>query len=261
MITPKVFCGFIYPFIVISNLLALNDFNSGNHDQIEQLFDSFLSEDLTKEERLPFQKMQMKALHSSSRFSDLCGFAQVVFNEMGYKPFPRLVTKAHVFASFVKTKRRVERCRGKIADLPLLTDNSRIFGFMILESLCEAAYFLGKPVMALTVLRGVRWALKYGVCEESFFALGLYAVILVTMNDLKAAADVGEEVYQLAIRLKHECPAQLRDQLDGLVFPWTKPLAGRIKPLMGGHSVGMRSGHVLVRFCYILLFLCNFRIF
>ena len=98
--------------------------------------------------------------------------------------------------------------------------------------------------MPLVVFRETRWTMKYGLCENSPMALIMCSSVLIATNDLKGGAEIGRIAEQLLEKLNPERTlCRCRYILEGLVYHWTSPLANRLKPLMDGYAVGIRSGH------------------
>lgn len=131
-----------------------------------------------------------------------------------------------------------------LADLPELTNPTKLAAIRILASIVSATYLASPNVFPLTVFKQVELSAKYGNAAESAFAYATYGLILCgVVGDLQGGYKFGELALKLLDRFnaKH-LQARTLFVVNSFVRHWQEPLQNTIPSLQAAFQIGRDTG-------------------
>ncbi|MBD2679341.1 MULTISPECIES: AAA family ATPase [Nostoc] len=131
-----------------------------------------------------------------------------------------------------------------LADLPKLTNPTKLAAIRILASIASATYLAAPNVFPLTVFKQVELSAKYGNAAESAFAYATYGLILCgVVGDLPGGYKFGELALKVLDRFnaKH-LQARTLFVVNSFVRHWQEPLQNTISSLHAAFQIGRDTG-------------------
>lgn len=132
---------------------------------------------------------------------------------------------------------------------PIMTDPSQIATMKLLDLTASYA-FQAKNTMLLLfcTIKMVRLTVRHGMSSPAPSAFAQYgALVFGVLNDLKAGVDIGEMALEMTNRLEgvaNNLPNKSLVILRtwGFTLSYSRPIRNALKPLLQGHSDGMKFG-------------------
>jgi predicted ATPase len=132
----------------------------------------------------------------------------------------------------------------EIATLSPMKDRRRIEVMRFLDKLGTYCYLSENILFAITILRRLKYTIRYGVCDSSAINFGGLGMILTgKLFDFQAGSTYAR--YSLLLLEKLESStvhARTLFLAYGFVLPWTQATRGNLKYLLKAYEVGMQTG-------------------
>ncbi|MBE9003656.1 AAA family ATPase [Fortiea sp. LEGE XX443] len=131
-----------------------------------------------------------------------------------------------------------------LADLPNLTNPTKLAAIRILASIASATYLAAPNLFPLTVFKQVELSAIHGNAAESASAYASYGLILCgVVGDLSKGYEFGELALQLIERFNAKnLQARTLLVVNCFVRHWREPLLNTIAPLQAAFQIGRDTG-------------------
>lgn len=149
--------------------------------------------------------------------------------------------------------------RGKkipdLAFLPPMHLADKLFVMEALMALSPAAFIVDKELICLIILHMMDCTLRYGSCEQSFFAFLIYAAVLeILFRDYPTAYQFGLLALQLAEQSQNSAAiARANYSMAVIINHWTQPLTTNRIYMDRCYTYGVTAGELV-----LLAFICMF---
>lgn len=149
--------------------------------------------------------------------------------------------------------------RGKkipdLAFLPPMHLEDKLFVMEALMALSPAAFIVDKELICLIILHMMDCTLRYGSCEQSFFAFLIYAAVLeILFRDYPTAYQFGLLALQLAEQSQDSAAiARANYSMAVIINHWTQPLPTNRIYMDRCYNYGVTAGELV-----LLAFICMF---
>jgi predicted ATPase len=182
-----------------------------------------------------------------------------VLGQLGCTFNPHLGMLA-VIAALIKTKLLLRKTElQSLLDGVKMEDKNKMMALQIIAAMNSSMYASSPELLLCTVLKTLRWSLKFGVSKQTPICIGFYAVLEMAMGSTKSATSACKISLKLAEKLclMHTEYAPTASAY-GFVLPWTTPLQDCANHLLGGYNNGIQAGDLEYAFMNITLY-CFFR--
>ncbi|WP_242051210.1 AAA family ATPase [Nostoc spongiaeforme] len=131
-----------------------------------------------------------------------------------------------------------------LADLPQLTNPTKLAAIHILSSIASSTYLAAPNLFPLTVFKQVELSAIHGNAPESAFAYATYGLILCgVVGDLTGGYEFGELALKLIERLNAKnMQARVLFVVNSFVRHWREPIANTLSALQIAFQVGRDTG-------------------
>jgi hypothetical protein len=171
-------------------------------------------------------------------------------------PFSSNTGKLAVVGALIKTKRLL----AKIPLESLLTQNDMVdkvkhTALDVLSTVNSSMYACNPDLLMCSVLKTLRWSLKYGVSKDTAKCISFYGLVEMALGN----QEYGTKACKLAVELaeKHgimDTEYSPTSAVYGFVLPWTTPLHTCSNKLLAGYNAGLETGDLHYGFMNITLF-------
>ncbi|CAJ1931131.1 unnamed protein product [Cylindrotheca closterium] len=124
-----------------------------------------------------------------------------------------------------------------------MDDAHKLVALDLLTAVNSSLYAVNPDLMVSSVLKIMRWSLKYGTSEHTCRSLGVFALVDFALGTVKTA----QKPCKLAIELAKKQNLMETQHAPisaayGFVLPWIEPMSGRAKELYLGYQIGCETG-------------------
>jgi predicted ATPase len=178
-----------------------------------------------------------------------------VLSKLGIKFRPKL-GKIAVLGALIKTKLLLrDHPLESVLERGEMTDENKTMAISILRTVNASLYGSNPDLFMCTVLRTVRWSLKYGISKHSSRCIGLYGLVEMALGDVEG----GTKACKLAIQLAEKQRLMSSEYAPtaiayGFVLPWTTSIYVCQKWMLNGYNVGLQEGDLEYAFINITLY-------
>ena len=178
-----------------------------------------------------------------------------VLSKLGVTFRPSL-GKLGVVGGLIKTKLllRTKPLEG-LFDQPEISDAGKIAALDIIVAMTSSLYAANPDLYMCTILKTLRWSLKYGNTKYTSRCIALYGVVDMALGSIQA----GTKACDIALRL-----AEKQGLMDseyapitmvyGFVYPWTTSLQSCGNHLLRGYNIGLVRGDLEFAFINVVMY-------
>ncbi len=171
-------------------------------------------------------------------------------------PFSPKAGKLAVAGGLIKTKRLLSKVPlESLLTQTEMTDKVKHTALDVLSTVNSAMYASNPELLMCSVLKTLRWSLKYGISKDTAKCVSFYGLVEMALGN----ASYGAKACKLAVEL-----AEKNNLMDteysptsavyGFVLPWTTPLHTCSNKLLAGYNAGLETGDLHYGFMNITLF-------
>jgi predicted ATPase len=177
-------------------------------------------------------------------FPDALVFVQVILGKLGVR-FPRQCQFLHVALGIFRAKAALKKYTPeKIAQLPPMKDELKLWTMTLLDNACTHAYLCKSPLLPMSIFKALRLTLDGGVSAYSPPALAFVGLLLSGyVGDYKGGVGFGDQALALLSKSSRGVEARTIQITYGLIMHWLRPLHQSLKPTLEGYEAGMMTGH------------------
>jgi predicted ATPase len=177
-------------------------------------------------------------------FPDALVFVQVILGKLGVR-FPRHCQCLHVAFGIFRAKAALKKYTPeKIARLPPMKDELKLWTMTLLDNACTHSYLCKSPLLPMSIFKALRLTLDGGVSAYSPPALAFVGLLLSGyVGDYKGGVAFGDQALALLSKSSRGVEARTIQISYGLIMHWLRPLHQSLKPTLEGYEAGMMTGH------------------
>jgi len=167
-----------------------------------------------------------------------------ILRELGYS-FPENPTKLSIISSLLKTKMAlVGKKIEDLANLPAMTDPTRLAAIRIMSSIISAAYITKPELFVLLTFQQVRLSAKFGNAKPSVFTYTAYGVMLCgVLGDIENGYRFGKmALTMLPESGAHEYKAKTVYSFHTFLWHWKEDAKKGLRPLLEAYQAGLETG-------------------
>ena len=178
-----------------------------------------------------------------------------VLSQLGVK-FRRNPGKLGVVGALIKTKRFLaKRPLERVLGQGEMDDKSKIVALEIVNTMISSMYASNPELYMCTVLKTVRWSLKYGISKHSSRCIALYGQVEFALGSI----ELGTKACEIAVKLAEKQGLMTSNfapvaTVYGFIYPWTSSLHACGNHLLTGYNFGLKSGDLEHAFMNIVLY-------
>ena len=187
--------------------------------------------------------------------SEAIALALVVVSQLGTN-FWLQGGKLSVVGSLVKTKKLLSKTPlDTLLNKDEMQDQPKLIALDILSTVSSSMYASNPDLLMCSVLKTLRWSLKYGICKDTAKCVSFYGLVEMALGN----AELGTKACKLAVKLAERHDLMTTEYsptsaVYGFVLPWTTPLHSCANQLVAGYNCGLETGDLHYGFMNIVLF-------
>ena len=235
----------------------------GNTDSMKVYADEVLNEGRTILDKVPIYYCLATSKGKLGQFVDSNNLCVDAINHLEVTKIPTGVSLAvKTVSGLLSTKKTLVSADAD--KLPKMTDPKQIATMKLLDLCCSYA-FQAKNVLLLLfcTVKMVRLTVKHGISSSSPSALAQYGgLVFGVLNDLKTGIHIGEMALAMVNRLEGQAnKALVTLRTFGFMLSYSRPIHDLLKPLLQGHSDGMKFGDTeMSSWCLFKHTYCSFHV-
>lgn len=232
-------------FLKLQNTLIKAEYSNCDWKNLANNIDIILkANNVPTLDKVTAYSLKITALSShEKKHEDAISLTVESLKELGIVFRPGL-GKLAVAGGLIKTKQLLKKIpMQSIIEQKEMDDVHKAVGMDLLTTANSSLYAANPDLYICTVLKIMRWSLKYGICKHTSRCLGLYGLVDFALGNVKSA----NEACYLALELaKNQNLMQSQyapiAPVYGFVLPWTEPLPTCSKQLLRGYQIGLETG-------------------
>lgn len=169
-----------------------------------------------------------------------------VLAQLGEK-FPSHIRKAYLMKEMNSVKRRLHgKSDEQLLRMPQASNGDKLACFRIMHTIYISALICRPTFAPALLLRWIKLTIDYGLSAFSSVAFANYGMLCVSsFKDIDSAYRYGKLGISLLERYKtNEYLSRVYFAFYGCIFPWKRPIAKALEPLMTGYRTGLRTGDI-----------------
>ena len=175
--------------------------------------------------------------------------------QLGVTLRPRLGALPVVVA-LVKTKSLLRKYPLEtLLDQVEMQDMRKQIALDYIAAMNSSMYAASPELLVCTVLKTLRWSLKYGLSKETSRCVGVFSLLEMALGDTKAATRAAKFAIELAekqgLMTSEYAPIA---SVYGFVLPWTTSLHDCRKQVYQGYAIGTQTGDLEYGYMNIVLY-------
>ena len=178
-----------------------------------------------------------------------------LLGQLGVKFRPRLGALPVVVA-LVKTKSLLRKYPLEtLLDQVEMQDVRKNIALDYIVAMNTSMYAANPELLMCTVLKTLRWSLKYGLSKDTPRCVGVFALLEMALGDTNAATRAAKLAIELAEKqgLMSSEYAPIAS-VHGFVLPWTTSLHDCRKQVFQGYAIGTQTGDLEYGYMNIVLY-------
>lgn len=167
--------------------------------------------------------------------------------------------KLSVVGGLLKTKKLLSKMPlESLLTQKEMNDTNKLVALDILTAVNSSMYGCNPDLLMCSVLKTLRWSLKYGVSKDTAKCVSFYGLVEMALGNI----NYGSEACKLAIKLAEKENLMNTEYAPigasyGFVLPWTTPMHTCSSKLLVGYNLGLETGDLHYGFLNVTLF-CYF---
>ena len=217
---------------------------SANHEEVQALSESALSQARNLRERIRIYELNIQALSAQNRLQEATELGLFVLSMLGVR-LPRRPGRWRLLLSFLRAKLALRgKSRTLLLNLPETEDWRVLAAQRILTSMLTASYTGSQRLFPLLIFEMICLLIRRGNTIYSGIAFAGYAVVLArNPKNIPAAYEFGRLSIKLVEKqMGWEVLARTTVVFYSLIRPWKKELRGSLAPLKKGYQIGLDAG-------------------
>ena len=164
--------------------------------------------------------------------------------------------KLGVVGGLIKTKCLLRKLPLEgVLDQVEITDEKKLVALDIVTTTTSSLYASNPDLYMCTVLKTLRWSLKYGISKHSSRCVALYGLVEMALGSIES----GTKACEIAVKLAEKQGLMASEfapitMVYGFVYPWTRSLHACGNHLLTGYNVGLESGDLEYAFINIVMY-------
>ena len=244
------------------NVLIKAEYSNGSWEDLRSDLDIILSqngEQAILDQMTAYSTMISILSVQEHKHEEAIAIAVNVLRKLGAIFRPELGMAA-VVGALIKTKRLLRRIPLKsLLDQKQLEDPHKAHALEIIATMQSSLYAANPVLLTCTVLKTLRWSLKYGITKHTSKCVGVYALLEIALGSI----DSGTKASKLALQLAEKQNLMASEYAPiasayGFVLPWTTSLHVCSEHVYSGYNTGLARGDLEYGFMNIVLY-CFFR--
>jgi predicted ATPase/serine phosphatase RsbU (regulator of sigma subunit)/tRNA A-37 threonylcarbamoyl transferase component Bud32 len=232
--------------ILAAELAALN----AEFATMEQIIDLLIRHAASRLDQVRGHEIRIQSLIARNRSYEALQWARVVLHRLGLhlpqRPGP-LRRSAVVLRSYLRLRWHLLRRRQGIRDLanlPAMTDASKLALARLLASVTAAAYNTAPALHILVASRQIELFLAYGNPPEAAYSYTAYGLLLgSSVGDVTASSAFGAlALDMLQQQQTNHLAARIVLNVYGFILHRRQAMAKSLEPLRNGFQTGLNSG-------------------
>lgn len=231
----------------------------GHFERAEQCFDLLLANAKSALEKAQVYNVKVVLYTNQGRFQDVIDLTIEALDLLGVK-MPRRSSKMAMLLEFLKVKFKLRKQKIEdLANLPIVTDPSRMEAMKILLNSSNAGYMHDQELFLLWNLKVLNLTLSQG--NSVYSGYGGYAILLIAgFGDLQAGYEFGK--LSQVVNDKFSLGALKGKERYGyavFIMPWNEPIRAVIEQLKAAYRDALDTGE-LVYATYSIASLVNYKV-
>ncbi|MEH2195505.1 MAG: AAA family ATPase [Nostoc sp.] len=230
--------------LALHTAAAVAAYLGGDFERMDVLTEEVLQKTRSTIDRVQVYAIKIQAAIARDQLLAASKLGLQVMQLLGI-PLANNPSQPQILLGLLKTKLALAgKSVHTLADLPELTNPTKLAAIRILASIVSATYLASPNVFPLTVFKQVELFARYGNAAESAFAYATYGLILCgVVGDLQGGYKFGELALKLLDRFnaKH-LEARTLFVVNSFVRHWQEPLQNTIPSLQAAFQIGRDTG-------------------
>lgn len=239
------------------NCLIKAEYSSGSWGQLRHNIDELLAQKgkPVLDKQVAYATMITILVVRDHDHKAAIDYAVNVLAELGTHFHPKLGLLA-VVGALIKTKNLVKKIPLEtLLEKRYMDDPVKHVAIEILSAVNSSLYAASPELLLCSVLKALRWSLKYGLSKETPKSLGFYSLLEMAMGNPDAALTTAKLALTLAEKQNlMNTEFSPISSVYGFVLPWTTPLHVCRNALLTGYERGMQNGDLQYAFMNITLY-------
>ena len=241
----------------LHNMLIKAEYSMGNWENVNSRIESILSQKnpTVLHKTVAYSTLiTILAIHQHNHVGAI-NLAVKLLGQLGATFRPHMGVLA-VVGALIKTKRALRKFPlESLLNQVEMKDKRKQVALDIVAAMNSSMYAANPELLVCTVLKTLRWSLKYGVSKETSRCVGVFALLEMAMGNTKAATSASK----LSIKLAEKQGLMTSEYAPtssayGFVLPWTTSLHACRNQLFQGYDAGMQSGDLEYGYMNIVLY-------
>jgi predicted ATPase len=215
-------------------------FCCGKHELTKQLCDEILeSENRPLLDKRRAYNVQIHSLNAQSQTSSTKDLCVDVLAKLGCK-FPKRGRPFYALAGLIRVLATLESTTNKISTLKASRDEHKQWAMYLLDRLTNCTYQCDPELLPLSMMKGLRWTLKYGIADFTAPTLVTFGLMLAgSVGNFAGAKKYAD--FALKYMDRNAAPRTIFLAYE-FILPWQIPFESCKKPLLEAYEAGMKTG-------------------